>query len=157
MWRSPCTWVPHGDMGIVSDHLLRQHFHVDVRVIELLPHLPQLAHGVVQITFAFTPAGEEQNHVSALLHGALPLIGLGHPGLPPVMEGDPSGRLLLAEEGWRLHLGVAEAQVLMEVIQAIDKVAYVTSKYLKMKGVSQCTQYLLFFSYLKYNLYINHG
>lgn len=112
---------------------------MDVRVVELLPHLPQLAHGVVQITFAFTPAGEGQNHVSALLHGALALIGLGHPSLTPVMEGDPSSRLLLAEEGWGLHLGVAEAQVLMEVIQAIDKVAYVTSKYLKMEDVSQCT------------------
>lgn len=51
------------------------------------------------------------------------------------MEGDPSGGLLLAEEGWRLHLGVTEAQVLMQVIQAVDKVAHMSSKYLKTKDV----------------------
>lgn len=49
------------------------------------------------------------------------------------MEGDPCGRLLLAEESWRLHLGVAEAQVLMEIIKAIDKVAYMTAKHLKVE------------------------
>lgn len=49
------------------------------------------------------------------------------------MEGDPRGRLLLAEEGRRLHLGVAEAQVLVEVVQAIDKVAYMTSEHLNIK------------------------
>lgn len=140
MWRPLCAWVPHGDVRIISDHLLRQHLHVDVRVVELLPHLPQLAHGVVQITFTFAPAGREQNHVSALVHRPLSVVGFGHPGLTPVVEGDPSGGLLLAEEGWRLHLGVAEAQVLVEVIQAIDKVTYVTSKYLKVIDVRQCTQ-----------------
>lgn len=131
-------------MGVVSDHLLRQHFHVDVRVVELLPHLPQLTHGVVQITFTFAPAGEEQKHVSLLLHRtlflSLWLVGFYRPGVTPVVEGDPSGGLLLAEEGWRLHLGVAEAQVLVEVIQAVDKVAYVTSEYLKIEDVRECTQ-----------------
>lgn len=133
-------------MGVVSHHLLRQHFHVDVRVVELLPHLPQLTHGVVQITFTFAPAGEEYSHASLLIHQtlflslSLWLAGFCHPGLTPVVEGDPSGRLLLAEEGGRLHLGVAEAQVLMEVIQAVDKVAYVTSEYLKIKEVKEPTQ-----------------
>lgn len=48
--------IPHGDMGVVTDHLLRQHLHMDVGVIELLPHLPQLTHGIVQIAFALAPA-----------------------------------------------------------------------------------------------------
>lgn len=64
------------------------------------------------------------------------------PGVTPVVEGDPSGRLLLAEEGWRLHLGVAEAQVLVEVIQAVDKVAYVTPEYLKIKHVAECFSFI---------------
>lgn len=123
-------------MGVVSHHLLRQHLHVDVRVVELLPHLPQLTHGVVQVTFPFAPAGEEPNRVSGLPHRTLflfaCLLGFCRPGVPPVVKGDPSGRLLLTEKGWRLHLGVAEAQVLVEVIQAVDKVAYVTSEDLKI-------------------------
>lgn len=49
-------FVPHGDMGVVANHLLRQHLHMDVGVVELLPHLPQLPHGVVQIAFALAPA-----------------------------------------------------------------------------------------------------
>lgn len=53
--------------------------------------------------------------------------------LPPVVEGDSSGGLLLAEKGWRLHFGVAEAQVLMEIIEPIDKVAYMTAEHLKVK------------------------
>ncbi len=52
-----CVCVPHGDMGVVSNHLLRQHLHMDVCVVELFPHLPQLTHGIVQIAFALTPAG----------------------------------------------------------------------------------------------------
>lgn len=44
-------------MGVVSDHLLGQHLHMDVGVVELLPHLPQLPHGVVQVAFALAPAG----------------------------------------------------------------------------------------------------
>lgn len=50
-----------------------------------------------------------------------------HSCLRPVVEGDSSGRLLLAEEGRRLDLGVAEAQVFMEVVKAIDKVAHMTA------------------------------
>lgn len=46
------------------------------------------------------------------------------------MEGDSSGRLLLAEEGWGLHLGVAEAQIFMKVVQAIDKVTNMTAQHL---------------------------
>lgn len=121
---------------------------MDVRVVELLPHLPQLTHGVVQITFTFAPAGEEQNHASLLLHRtlflSLWLVGCCRPGVTPVVEGDPSGGLLLAEESWRLHLGVAEAQVLVEVIQAVDKVAYVTSEYLKITDVREHTQCFAF-------------
>lgn len=60
--------VPHGDVGVVSHHLLRQHLHVDVGVVKLLPHLPQLTHGVVQVTFTLTPAGEGREHVSLRLH-----------------------------------------------------------------------------------------
>lgn len=55
--------VPHGDMGIVPDHLLRQHLHVDVGVVELLPHLPQLTHGVVQIALTFTPVGDREESI----------------------------------------------------------------------------------------------
>lgn len=54
--RRACKRVPHGDVGVVADHLLRQHLHVDVGVVELLPHLPELTHGIMQITFALTPA-----------------------------------------------------------------------------------------------------
>lgn len=61
-------------MGVVSDHLLRQHFHVDVCVVELLPHLPQLTHGIVQITFTFTPAEEEQRYVSLLQRAHSPWL-----------------------------------------------------------------------------------
>lgn len=68
--------------------------------------------------------------------------GVCRPGATPVVEGDPSGRFLLAEEGWRLHLGVAEAQVLVEVIQAIDKVAHVTPEYLKIKDVAECFSFI---------------
>lgn len=50
--------------------------------------------------------------------------------LTPVVEGDSGGGLLLAEEGWRLHLGVAEAQVLVEIIEAVDKVTYMTAEHL---------------------------
>lgn len=50
--------------------------------------------------------------------------------LRPVVEGDPGGGLLLAEEGWGLHLGVAEAQVLVEIIEAVDEVTYVTAQHL---------------------------
>lgn len=46
------------------------------------------------------------------------------------MEGDSGGRLLLAEEGWGLHLGVAEAQVLMKVVKTVDKVTYVAAQHL---------------------------
>ncbi|TNN64790.1 hypothetical protein EYF80_024985 [Liparis tanakae] len=49
----------------------------------------------------------------------------------PVVEGDPSGGLLLAEEGWRLHLGVAEAQILVEIIKAVDKVTNMAAQHLK--------------------------
>lgn len=63
-------------------------------------------------------------------------------GLGPVVEGDSSGRLLLAEEGRRLHLGVAEAQVLMEIIQAVDKVANMAAQHLEVEtdGDSQVFQ-----------------
>lgn len=56
--------------------------------------------------------------------------------LRPVVEGDPSGGLLLAEEGWRLHLGVAEAQVLMEIIKAIDEVTHMTAQHLEAETES---------------------
>ena len=46
-------------MRVVSHHLLRQHLHMDVCVIELLPHLSQLTHGIVQVALAFTPAGHK--------------------------------------------------------------------------------------------------
>lgn len=52
-----CVCAPHGDMGVVSDHLLRQHLHMDVAVVELFPHLPQLTHGIVQVAFTLAPAG----------------------------------------------------------------------------------------------------
>lgn len=54
-----CVCVPHCDMGVVSHHLLRKHLHMDVCVIELLPHLPQLTHGIVQVALAFTPAAHK--------------------------------------------------------------------------------------------------
>lgn len=108
---------------------------MDVSVVELLPHLPQLTHGVVQVTFTLTPAGEGPEHVSQVRSQ----VALGRPGVTPVVEGDPRGGLLLAEEGRRLHLGVAEAQVLVEVIQAIDKVAYMTPEHLKINVVTECT------------------
>lgn len=54
--------------------------------------------------------------------------------LAPVVEGDSSGRLLLTEEGWWLHLGVAEAQVLVEVVQAVDKVTDMTTQHLEPGG-----------------------
>lgn len=60
------------------------------------------------------------------------------PCLRPVVEGDSSGGLLLAEEGWGLHLGVAEAQVLVEIVQAIDKVTYMTAEHLKVEGEGSC-------------------
>lgn len=60
------------------------------------------------------------------------------PRLRPVVEGDSSGGLLLAEEGWGLHLGVAEAQVLVEIIKAIDKVTYMTAKHLKVEDDRSC-------------------
>lgn len=50
------------------------------------------------------------------------------------MEGDSSGRLLLAEEGWRLHLRVAEAQVLVKIIKAINKVTYMAAQHLKAES-----------------------
>lgn len=59
------------------------------------------------------------------------------PCLRPVVEGDSSGRLLLAEKGWRLHLGVAEAQVFMEVVKAINKVSYMTAQHLIAKTVER--------------------
>lgn len=58
--------VPHGDVGVVSDHLLRQHLHMNVGVIELFPHLPQLTHGVVQITFTFAPADHRGGNIQSV-------------------------------------------------------------------------------------------
>lgn len=57
--------LPHGDVGVVANHLLRQHLHMDVGVVELLAHLSQLPHGVVQVAFALAPAGRggrERSH-----------------------------------------------------------------------------------------------
>lgn len=51
----------------------------------------------------------------------------------PVVEGDSSGGFLLAEEGWGLDLGVAETQVLVQIVKAIDKVTYVTAEHLKVE------------------------
>lgn len=34
--------TPHGNMGVVPSHLLTEHLHMDVSVIKLFPHLPQL-------------------------------------------------------------------------------------------------------------------
>lgn len=50
-------------MGVVSQHLLRQHLHVDVCVVELLPHLSQLTHGVVQVAFALTPGHHKDKKI----------------------------------------------------------------------------------------------
>lgn len=50
------------------------------------------------------------------------------------MEGDSGGRLLLAEEGWGLHLGVAEPQVFVKVVEAVDEVTHMTSQHLQVKS-----------------------
>lgn len=66
------------------------------------------------------------------------------------MEGDSGGRLLLAEEGGWLHLGVAEAQVLVEVVEPVDEVAHVAAEHLEFenlkiqtfRGENSCDSYL---------------
>lgn len=67
-------------MRVVSDHLLRQHLHMDVSVVELFPHLSQLTHGVVQIAFALTPAGHSGRKFNITLsecnHTAFSLLAL---------------------------------------------------------------------------------
>lgn len=57
------------------------------------------------------------------------------------MEGDSSGRFLLAEEGWGLHLGVAEAQVLVQIVKAIDKVTYMTAEHLNVEDNGSCFEF----------------
>lgn len=47
-------------MGVVSDHLLRQHLHMDICVIELFSHLPQLPHGVMQVPLTFAPVRHKE-------------------------------------------------------------------------------------------------
>lgn len=44
-------------MGVVSHQLLREHLNMDVCVIELLAHLPELAHGIVKVALSFAPTG----------------------------------------------------------------------------------------------------
>lgn len=60
--------LPHGDVRIVPHQLLRQNLHMDVCVVELLPHLPQLAHSIMQVALPLAPAertgdiGKDQLH-----------------------------------------------------------------------------------------------
>lgn len=124
--------VPHGDVGVVSDHLFRQHLHMNVGVVELLPHLPQLTHGVVQIAFALTPASTwGKKFMCQSIQSSSPPPPA--PPCRPVVEGHSRGRLLLAEEGRWLHLRVTEAKVLVEIIKAVDKVTHMTSKHLNVQ------------------------
>lgn len=51
------------------------------------------------------------------------------------MERDSGGRLLLAEEGGWLHLGVAEAQVLVQVVEPVDEVAHVAAEHLEFENL----------------------
>lgn len=53
-------------MGVVSHHLLGQHLHVDVGVVELFSHLPELPHGVVQIAFTLAPAGHRGSQATSV-------------------------------------------------------------------------------------------
>lgn len=55
--------------------------------------------------------------------------------LRPVVEGDSGGRLLLAEEGGWLHLGVAEAQVLVQVVEPVDEVAHMAAEHLEFENL----------------------
>lgn len=51
--------LPHSDMRIISHQLLRKNLHVDVCVVELFPHLPQLTHSIVQVPFTLAPAARQ--------------------------------------------------------------------------------------------------
>lgn len=132
---------------------------MDVSVIELLPHLPQLAHSIVQVALSLTPAGATQRkfnvfrkrlttqlslqlpcHYFSFYVSCLPSLPQSNalidrwPPPPtaccctPVVEGHSGCRLLPAEGGRRLHLRVPEAQVFVEVIEAVDKVTCVSAQ-----------------------------
>lgn len=107
--------TPHGDMGVVPNHLLTEHLHMDVGVIKMFPHLPQLTHSKVQAALSLTPAGDRQRKSNVFLKRLTTQLFLVSISafmsvvMSPVCP-SPTLRsvlLLLAEEGQRLRLGVA--------------------------------------------------
>lgn len=105
LWMS----VPHGDVGVVANHLLRQHLHMDVGVVELLAHLPQLPHGVVQVAFALAPAGPRRRgngHIITSSHNHIPHSSSSYSCLPQTCSAGwlrwltPPGRRRWAAAPW---------------------------------------------------------
>lgn len=123
---------PHGDMREVSHHLLWQHLHMNVSVIKLLPHLPQLTHGVVQVTFTLTPVDHTGRIFNSFLKRLKPQLMPDNISVFPYATScnhRPSCSSLTWSRGWlqwlispdrRRRLGAAP-QVFMEVVRAIDK------------------------------------
>ena len=89
------------DVREVVLHGVREHVDVHVQAVEDLAHLLDLALDIVD--------------------EALPLA--------PVVQYEAGGALVLDEKARRLELVIAEAHVLVQVVQAVEEVAHVTAEH----------------------------
>ena len=116
--------VHHGHLVVVKletqnvvdlriPHLLRHYTDLQLLAIDL-PNLPQLS-----------------THIA---EKAVPFGG--------VVKEHSLGSFPSAEESWRLHLGVAKSQVLVQVVQSIQEVPEVASKNPEKPGIA-VTSYVL--------------